>query len=219
MDPKVIVDIVMTKLDFEEAIKDIDILLQLHDLVTGGTPGRPKQELAVLKRSGIILTVTAWETFVEDTLVSQFELKLEKAINTNDLQSAFNAVAQSWLQSQKLSPPSLAKWTGSGWKEIILEKFKQDVSALNTLSSANVKKLFKRYLDLDITQHWKWHKTLPQEACQELDKLIELRGKLVHRGKNTSKDNVTIRRGQVVRAKELVMHLVDCTETVLFVNS
>src|SRR6476646_2840380 len=40
---------------------------EIHDRETGRRSGRPKPELEALKRAALILTVTAWASFVEDT--------------------------------------------------------------------------------------------------------------------------------------------------------
>jgi hypothetical protein len=56
------------RLVFTFARNDAITLLEIHDQITGNKAGRPKPELEAIKRSALILTVTAWETFIEDTL-------------------------------------------------------------------------------------------------------------------------------------------------------
>jgi hypothetical protein len=56
------------RMNFNEARGDAVTLLKIHDQATGGKSGRPKPELEALKRSALILAVTAWESFVEDTV-------------------------------------------------------------------------------------------------------------------------------------------------------
>ncbi len=49
---------------FQEAIKDAEELLRHFDRVNAKPPPPPNAE--VLKRAGLIMALTAWETFVED---------------------------------------------------------------------------------------------------------------------------------------------------------
>jgi len=200
--------------NFDYSIADVDILLQVHDAETKGAVGRPDRQLEVFKRAGIILTVTAWEAYVEDTLSQQFREKLGRAAVPADISSAFNAASDVWLNS-KPKPPDVAKWAGDGWKTLVLEQFDQEVKALNTPNSDKVRVLFKRYLGLDLKQSWKWQKTSSDMACNRLDALIRLRGELVHRGREWSQSKASAHRSHLDGAKKLVSHLVECTDIAL----
>ncbi len=193
---------------------DVAILLKTHDAETKRAAGRPDRSLEVFKRTGVILTVTAWEAYIEDTLTEQFNKRLKEAVAPVEISGTFNSVAQAWLNSRP-KPPDVSKWIGTGWKDAILEKFQHDVLALNTPSSENLKVLFERYLDLDITKHWKWRNTSSSKACQKLDALIRLRGELVHRGKNLFELKDKVRRSDLVDARHLTEKLVECTDIAL----
>lgn len=177
--------------------------------------------LEVLKRAGLVLAVTAWETFIEDTLEEQFEKRLSLAKTPKDIESTFNSVAEAWLQRAQqqrapVKPPDLEKWTLDGWKGIIREKFEKDLAELNTPSSSNVRELFKRYLAInDLTQSWRWRGVSSTKACKKLDDLIRLRGRLVHRGRALFASKASVRRGEVVDAVELLERLVEKTEAKL----
>lgn len=196
---------------------DVGVLVAAHDDFTNQAAGRPPIFLEVYKRAGIILTVTTWETFVEDALRFKFEERLNNAKQVIDVQSTFNAVAHAWLESKPDFRPKLtdlAAWTGKGWKSILVDKFQKDLAELNTPNSANVGKLFKRYLDIDITKQWKWQGVSHTTACDKLDKLIRFRGELVHRGKELAA-RVGVKRAEVVNAMRLVANLEWCTEVAL----
>lgn len=59
---------------FEQAIKDAEHLLGHFDKLNAKPP---PLENEVLKRAGLILAMTAWETFVEDCLVEAVEVRLK----------------------------------------------------------------------------------------------------------------------------------------------
>jgi hypothetical protein len=202
------------RLNFEYFKEDVSILLKTHDSETKRAAGRPNRDLEVFKRAGVILAVTAWEAYIEDTLSEQFSDKLEYAEIPADIKGAFNSVSQTWLNSQP-KPPEVEKWTGEGWKNVVMDKFKHDVEALNTPNSENIKHLFSRYLDIDVTAHWKWQKNSSKVVCQKLDALIKLRGKLVHRGKELSESTANVNRKNFVEAKLLIERLVECTDKAL----
>jgi hypothetical protein len=58
---------------FTESIKDAEELLAHFDRITGSAPGMPPPETEVLKRTGLIMAVTAWETYVEDRVTEQLD--------------------------------------------------------------------------------------------------------------------------------------------------
>lgn len=197
-------------------LRGVSTLLDLYDDMTREVSGTRDPNLEVLKRAGIILTVTAWETLIENVLTSKFEERLAHAQTPDDIRGAFNFVAQAWLDSTKPRPPALAEWAGTGWKALVLDRFRRDISELNTPSSMNIRRLFKRYLDMDITSNWKWRRVSPSRACQKLDQLIELRGDLVHRGKEYLFENkAKALRRQLVEAIDLVKRLANCTANAL----
>src|SRR5260370_21013950 len=202
------------RFNVEAAIEAVSIVLKTHDAETKRAAGRPSRSLEVFKRTGVILAVTAWEAYIEDTLTQQFQERLQKAVAPDAIKSTFNSVSQAWLSSAP-KPPDLAKWAGDGWKNVILEKFQHDIFALNTPNSDKLKNLFERYFNLDITKYWKWQKISSNTACQKLDALIKLRGELVHKGKEIFESKAKVRRSNLVEAQSLVQRLVECTDLAL----
>ena len=69
-----------------------------------------------------------------------------------------------------------------------------------------MKKLFKRYLDTDITRNWSWQKTTTRMACARLDELIRFRGGIVHR---REQKKVPVKRKDVEDACNLVLRLAE----------
>lgn len=191
---------------------DVDRLLSLHDAETKRNRGRPSRQIEVFKRAGVILSVTAWESFVEDTFRTCGRREIDAAASPNDVGSSFNSAAQAWLdQSPKPKPPDLAQWTGDGWKALLIKKLYQDLAALNTPNTGSVRTISKRYLKVDITASWSWKGTSAATAGSKLNKLIRLRGELAHRGPELFK-RAPVRRSDVVDSVRLLKRLVECTE-------
>lgn len=205
----------VARFNFEYAIGDVRVLMQFHDQRTGGSRGRPERELEVLKRSALILVVTAWESYVEDTLRDQFQERLESAKSPAAVSSAFNAAADTWLQSAEAKPPRLADWTGRKWKARLVSRLEEEIELLNTPDSARVRRLSKRYLALDVTSAWIWQNTTSESACDRLDALIALRGQLVHRGRELFERRQSVKKSDVLNGRALVNHLVRCTDVAL----
>lgn len=189
-------------------LDDVQTLLKVHDLATNGRPGKPDPALEVFKRAGVILTVTAWETFVEDSLKLLFHHRLEGAASPREVLAPFNEAAAKWQQSKNSKKPqSLEKWTGYGWKEVVRQTFAEEIAKLNSPSSTKVKHLFKRYADVNIEENWRWRGMTPERACAKLDRLIALRGALTHSAKRWKSSPVAVKRQNVVEGVELVTRL------------
>lgn len=207
--------------DFSFARNTAITLLSIHDQQTGGGTGRPPPELEALKRSALILTVTAWESFVEDTVTQQLERKLEGANKPSDLQSIFNHVAEEWLDPSRSSVrhgPDLSDWAGDGWKQLIRSSLAKTLETFHTPNSENTERLFKQYLHKPIRQHWSWQGMSANTAQRRLNELIKLRGQVVHRGKTMHPHSLhlpDIKKPAVIRALNLVYNLVYTTEIAL----
>lgn len=216
-----VIDETPARTDFNAARNHAITLIRIHDEKTGGGKGRPPQELEALKRSALILAVTAWESFVEDTVSAELEKRLGTAKQPSDFQKVFNGAAAEWLDPQR-SPkrfgPDLARWTGDEWKDRIRDSFAKTLDTFHTPNSENTSQLFQRYLDVDIEASWAWQRVSPSIAKKKLDELVELRGRVVHRGRTghpNSQKLPNVKRTTVVDALNLVYSLVDATETKL----
>jgi hypothetical protein len=196
--------------DFNAARDDAIILLTIHDQATGGKARRPKRELAALKRSALILSVTAWESFVEDTVSEYLKNLLATSTTPDELPSVFNCVAHEWsdpVRSGNRKPPEYRSWTGDGWKELITASLTKYLESFHTPNTQNVRTLFSRYSGLDPTKDWCWQGVGPAKAQKELDTLIKIRGGVVHRGRtihSTSAQLKDVDREIVVKALDLV---------------
>lgn len=211
--------ITLARVAFIFARGDAITLLGMHDQATGGKAGRPKPELEALKRSALILAVTAWESFVEDTLTQQLDELLERTSNPAAISSIFNGIADEWLdpiRSGKRKPPDLIQWTGDNWKSLVRESLRRNLDSFNTPNSENTAKLFKRYLEVDIVKKWAWQAVSSDKAQKQLDALIKLRARVVHKGRDLFRSqSQDVHRSDVVKALNLVYNLVYATELAL----
>ena len=88
--------------------------------------------------------------------------------------------------------------------------------SFNTPNSENTATLFKRYLDVDIVKKWAWQAVSPDKAQKQLDALIKLRGRVVHKGRDLFRSqSQDVHRSDVVKALNLVYNLVYATELAL----
>lgn len=207
--------------DFKAARRYAISLIDIHDDKTGGTAGRPPVELEALKRSALILAVTAWESFVEDTVQAQLEINLGKAITPDDMKSVFNTVANEWLgpNAERPKPPTLIQWTGDSWKKVILNSLEKELKLFHTPNTENTDELFDRYLGhANLSKVWSWQRVSAKQAPKRLDDLIKMRGRAVHIGKRghpLTAPEPHISRKSVVDALNLIYNLVHTTEKVL----
>jgi hypothetical protein len=202
---------------FRLALKEARALLDFHDEARHNA-NQNNRNLEVFKRAGIILIVTAWETFIEDILELYVNQKLDNASSPSEMQKAFNAVAQIWYvailnkQDGHPKPNDFVNWTGENWKQLIRDKLQEDLSTLNTPKSKNVGDLSKRYVGVDITDSWSWRGMSGQRACRKLDRLIELRGELAHRLVNYFEARSSIRRDRLINDIDFIERLAARTE-------
>jgi len=70
-----------SKTTFESSIKDAEELLHHFDAINKKPP---PESAEVLKRAGLIMALTAWETYVEDRITEEMESRL-KVVNGSHL--------------------------------------------------------------------------------------------------------------------------------------
>lgn len=194
--------------NFQSTLSDVYALLDASKQV------RSSDHAAAFVRSGVILTVTAWEVFIEDAAKAHFENRIERAEKAEDVFSAAMAVAQAWIGAsgdKRPRPQDILAWTGTGWKSIVNDYFQKELSTFNTPRSENVIALFKKYIGFDIKPVWTWPGVSADEACTKLDELVSIRGGLVHRGL-TSVESSLIDREKLISMITLVEQLAWTTD-------
>lgn len=200
--------------NLEVALKDVSLLIVQHDVVRREQAGHDRR-LEVFKRSAVILTVTAWESYIEDTLASQFSQRLGDARSPADMRPVFNYIARRWMGQRANKPPDLIDCTGENWKSVMRSYFQKDLGDLHTPSSRYIEGLSQRYLGMNLVERWKWRGTSSQQASQRLYELIELRGRLVHRSQKVFDQRHGAKKADAVKGRDLILRLAQCTDEAL----
>jgi hypothetical protein len=141
----------MTSSAFETFQHVIQDAVDLFDLFDALNTKTPPPEAEVLKRASLVMALAALETYVEDRIVE-----------------ATNTVS------------------GIGSEQSALVKFyksslENDLKFFHTPSTDRVKAIFKKYLDIDITEGWVWNNYDATRAKSKLNKIAKKRGDIAHR--------------------------------------
>lgn len=180
----------------------------------GGTERGQRVGLEPLNRSAVVLLTAVWEGFVEDAAAQALERLVAAANSPDGLPLRLrNTVAK----EIKEDPHQLAAWklAGDNWRSYLRSRLAAyaDTRArgLNTPDSKWVEALYDQTLGLEqLTEAWRWQQMTPQRARKKLDAMIRRRGDVAHGGEPTG--SATVKRAEVRRFREHVLHLVDTTE-------
>lgn len=162
---------------FASSIKDASDLLELFDSINTQPPP-PNAE--VLKRAGLIMAITAWETYVEDRVVEAVRARL----GTD--QVGFSG-------------------------QYVLRNLQKELKQFNNPSTEKTTKIFKEFLDLDVTSAWAWNNYDTERVKTELDTLIKKRGEAVHRSSARLTSHL-VKRDELEKAIRFLKLLVEVTE-------
>src|SRR5690606_8820587 len=121
--------------ELEAILGSVEQLIAINEQLRQGRGRRYEQD--ALHRAGVVLTVAAWQAYVEKVLAEGLQL-IEGQIT-----GAVIGVA----------PPT---WAVSGFL-VRKAAIKKGIADLNTPNSENVRRLFKESLDFDPRPDWTWH--------------------------------------------------------------
>jgi len=176
---------IRAKKAFKANAKDIDRLLELHADIGGDTPGR-RYGLEVLNKSAIVLITAIWEAFCEDLAAEALEHIVERAKSAAALTKHIKQLVAEELKRDK---DEIAVWQLSdrGWRDLLTKRLdrltEQRNRRLNTPMSSNIDDLFLNSIGLkQVSDVWHWKKMSSASARKKLDKFIQLRGDIAHRG-------------------------------------
>ena len=186
------------RIAFDKNASDIDKLLELHEKQGGSSRGR-RYGLAVLNKSAIVLITSFWEAYCEDIASEGLEHIVKHAKDASVLPKELKKQIAKEL-CEDLNDISVWSLSDNGWRDVLknrLEKLREERNRrLNTPKSTNIDDLFLKALGISkISQTWKWAtKMNATRARKKLDKYVELRGAIAHRGdasRSVTKANVT----------------------------
>jgi hypothetical protein len=185
-------------------------LLELHSVFGGPGPGR-RVDIEVLNKSAIVLLTACWESFVEDTASSAFEILLGRAPDHSVIPTKVLTEASRVLKSDD-DDRAVWRLAGTGWRRVLLDH-KETVCGrylrnFHTPRTAQVDQLLERLLGLSrLSIHWRWPRVTSEKAIARLEGLVDLRGEIAHRVTT----NRRIHKRQVLAAGRLIARLVIAT--------
>jgi hypothetical protein len=164
---------------FAKSIKDAEELLEHFDRLERQSP----EDGEVLKRAGLVMAMTAWETYVEDRLLEDVNARIK----------AFD---------------------GSSVGNYVRRKLEEEIKRLHNPDTEKTRRLFREFLDIDVTAGWKWDNFQPADAKKTLDRYLSIRGEVVHRSKQSAAPH-PVKRPDLDKAIRFLKGLVAATEKVL----
>lgn len=171
----------------EARLSDARNLVGFHAKLTGEGPGR-RYEVDALNRGAVILSVAAWEAFVEDLALNNARVFGMGLRRSSRMPEAVREPFLVWLHgTTDFSKPSAstrdAMWglTGQGWRRSFRQYSKYRVHRLGPPSPKNVRSLFRSLLGIeDITESWGYRRWAPAIYCEKLDATLALRHRIAH---------------------------------------
>jgi hypothetical protein len=183
---------------FSDLIVYVDQLIDIHGKLKKGKGRRHHQE--ALHRAGVVLTIAAWESYVEEVLREAYDV-----IMTNGLavSGTTTATIPAWAQHLfKLRATDLG----------------HHLKQFNTPNAQNVRRLMEEWLGLDPTASWQWNSKGPgenwnAETCRkQLDLWLRIRHGVAHGG-GLPKDIPWLQGSKGPRL--VLYHMKDCKHTLM----
>lgn len=200
--------------NFQAHAKEIERLLTIHESVAGKGPGH-KHDVEVLNKSAIVLITAFWEAFCEDLAAEALDHIVKHANTSAGLPKALR---QDIARELKADKNDLAVWDVADdlWRTYVTKRMKNMTELrnrkLNTPKSVQITDLFNSAIGLaKISERWKWQGMNSGQAAEKLDKFVEMRGSIAHRGDAklaVSKDDVRNYQAHVALLAERTQHAV-----------
>jgi hypothetical protein len=155
----------------------------------------------------VVLLVACWEAFIENLAIASFDWLLGHCPRADAFPGRVRARAAQDLRSDR---NELAIWAlaGDGWREVLAkhksETIRTAVGSFNTPKSKTVDALFDGLIGLTrLSAFWRWPAMPAEKARQKLDRLLEVRGNIAHRVRDTQ----LLRRREIDASVEFVNRL------------
>lgn len=162
---------------FQNLLADAENLLSAHPSEKG-TAGRPAGDTGPLLRSTLVLIHTAWENYVEQSILEASEVMFAQI--GDDFSKLPEAIRQS-LNDNAKDAWSLA---GDQWKNSARAFVEGEISDLNTPNVKNTRSLHRRCLDISgAFDSCGWPNYTAAKVKKALDEFVhDIRGEIVHKG-------------------------------------
>lgn len=196
---------------FNDSAEDVVALLDAHEGVTEafahyklGPPAR----LDVLFPSATVLMVSHWEAFVEDIASEALEYLVAHVPDATHIPIQ---IKKRLAKEIKQDPNEIALWrlADAGWRHFIKErltKLKEGRDRFfNTPKAQQTADFIEEVLGIeDVRDAWTFGDFNPTSAAESLNALIEVRGKIAHRGKMPQQINGVWVREKMCFLRKLV---------------
>lgn len=174
---------------FDQSSADVERLLEIHQDLGGSAPGR-RHRLEVLNKAAVVLITALWEAYCEDIAAEGLEHLVQHAPTANQLPVALQKQIAAELKKD-VHDLSVWKLADDGWRDVLrgrLDALKDERNRrLNTPKSAQIDDLFDKALGIQhVSRQWNWKGMSAKEAGKKLDRYVELRGEIAHRGSAVS---------------------------------
>jgi len=111
----------------------------------------PPPNIEVFKRASLVMALAALETYFEDRIMEEVDLIRSKHEQGNPL------------------------------AEFMRRSLEIDLKGFHSPSTDKVLHLFRKYLDLEVSEGWKWNNFESTRAKEELNRIVKKRGDIAHR--------------------------------------
>lgn len=171
----------------EVRLSDAQRLIEIHEEATGLEAGR-RFNFDALNRSAVMLSVAAWEGFVEDLLkfgarflAQRLDGPGELPENVRDAMLAQMHLDGGWTKLTEKTKRGIWSLSGSGWRAAYIRYATQRIRSLNTPNHDNVKKVFASVLGLpDFAANWGARRWTKDDYVTRLDTALSLRHRIAH---------------------------------------
>ena len=188
----------------QELLGDVNSLLDHHPAQKDPKPGKPAGPgYGPLLRAGASLCYTAWEVYVEESLIETVEWLL-----TNKKADELPEKLRSWVAEQSSDP-----WVfvGDSWRSAVLELVRLRIEGdsdgrygFNTASVRGVESLYKSILGFCPLREIKWQKKTNAAVRKQVSELVKIRGEIVHRGSTPDALNLGLVRNWADFVRRLI---------------
>ncbi|MDR6291371.1 hypothetical protein E9232_003897 [Inquilinus ginsengisoli] len=162
-------------------------MIEIHEECTGREPGR-RHGYDALNRSTVILSVAAWEGFVEELLEGAVgymarNVRGPSSIpkNVRDMMISFLYERNGWSKLKDSTKSEIWSLTGNGWRSNYISFAKSRISSLNTPNHANVKKLYSSVIGVpNCSEFWNYGRWSSERYIEKLEELMNMRHRIAH---------------------------------------
>ena len=160
-------------------VAEVKRLVSIHVQLTGSGPGA-RYDVQVLNKSGILLIVATWESFIESLVLTSSKFLASQVKEPDQIPKTPKSAISSRLKADKHND---AVWllAGDGWKNQLQSHAHEKMSRLHTPSADHVDALMSSTLGLDnLSSHWYWAGCTNANVIRRLNSLLELRHEIAH---------------------------------------